>query len=362
MRRILIAAAMMGIAGGAYAADFMGPQTLQTSDFKAPSEGSVPVCVSSQVGKGIYGKDDRQDYYQASGTRRMLADSTVAFFKAGQVAADGKLALKNYGAELNLCESEAFRDQPMGAFCSGALVAPDLVMTAGHCIKSSYDCSGTKMVFGYSVKSAGRNPDRVAPSEVYSCKSIVTRDQQVRGPDYALIKLDRPVANHEPLPINRGAAVTEGARLFVIGHPVGLPVKVAGGASVRRVPSPGYFVANLDTYGGNSGSAVFNEATGLIEGILVRGGADFQLMESFFSRCNQSVKVGDSGGRGEDVTSVSVLSRFIPLPGQEARPVDPDVQSSTPVMGNCATPGPNTTIEQFGLYIDCLLSQLNAKP
>ncbi|OGR81021.1 MAG: hypothetical protein A2X32_08750 [Elusimicrobia bacterium GWC2_64_44] len=317
---------------------------------------------SAQGEKGIYGGDDRQDYYQASEARRKLADSTVAFFKAAQVAPDGRLALANYGEKLDLCKGEAFRDQPIGAFCSGTLVAPDLVMTAGHCIKSNYDCSEAKMVFGYAVKSAGANPDRVDPSDVYSCKSLVVRDQDDSGPDYALIRLDRPVTNREPLPINRAGKVTEGTRLFVIGHPVGLPVKVAGGASVRRVSFLDYFTANLDTYGGNSGSAVFNEATGLIEGILVRGGKDFELKKSLFSKCNISVKVADSEGRGEDVTSVSVLARHIPLPGQEALPVETPVQTPNPILGNCTDPGPGATIEQLMAYVDCLTSQLNSKP
>ena len=314
----------------------------------------------AQTDKGIYGNDDRQDYYQASEARRKLADSTVAFFKTGQVAADGKLTLANYGEKLDLCKGEAFRDQPMGAFCSGTLVAPDMVMTAGHCVKSSYDCSETKMVFGYSVKSAGKNPAGVNPSEVYSCKSIITRDQDNTGPDYALIKLDRPVANHEPLPISRGGKITVGTRLFVIGHPVGLPVKVAGGAAVRSVSFMDYFVANLDTYGGNSGSAVFNEATGLIEGILVRGGTDFQLKKSLFNKCNISVKVPDSEGRGEDVTSVSAVAKFIPGPGETGvQIVDTPVEPVTPNLGDCVNPGPDATIEQLLAYVNCLTSQLN---
>jgi len=322
------------------------------------------VCASAQADKGIYGNDDRQDYYQASEARRKLADSTVAFFKAGQVSADGRLTLANYGEKLNLCKSEAFREQPMGAFCSGTLVAPDLVMTAGHCVKTSYDCADTKMVFGYSVKSAGKYPDSVGSAEVYSCRNIVAREQNNTGSDYAIIRLDRPVANHEPLPINRGTGVTQGTRLFVIGHPVGLPVKVAGGASVRSVSFNDYFVANLDTYGGNSGSAVFNETTGLIEGILVRGGTDFELKKSLFSKCNQSVKVADSLGRGEDVTSISVVARYIPLPGQEAVSVDPAVQpiNVNSILANCVNPGPGATIDQLLAYADCLTSQLNSKP
>ncbi|MDA8131370.1 MAG: serine protease [Elusimicrobia bacterium] len=316
----------------------------------------------AQEDKGIYGADDRQDYFQVSEARRRLADSTVAFFKAGSVSADGKLALENFGEKAQLCKKEPFREQPIGAFCSGSLVAPDLVMTAGHCVKDSYDCANAKMVFGYAIKEQGKNPSGVDPSEVYSCKGIVAREQENGGADYAIIKLDRPVPNHEPLQVNREGGIKEGTRLFVIGHPVGLPVKVAGNAWVRSVYGySGYFQANLDTYGGNSGSAVFNEETGMIEGILVRGGTDFQVHSSLFGgKCRVSVKVGDSEGRGEDVTSVSKVLQYIPLPGQESptveTPVNPNVAT---MLGNCQDPGAGASIAQLMAYVDCLTAQLN---
>jgi len=319
--------------------------------------------VFAQEDKGIYGSDDRQDYFQVSEARRKLADSTVSFFKAADVAQDGRLTLENFGEKVQLCKNEPFREQTVGAFCSGSLVAPDLVMTAGHCVKTSLDCAGTKMVFGYAIKEKGKNPVGVAPSEVYSCKGIVTRDQDDSGADYAIIKLDRPVPNHEPLPVNRNGGLTEGTKLFVIGHPVGLPLKVAGGASVRNIFNyAGYFNANLDTYGGNSGSAVFNEATGLIEGILVRGGTDFEVKNPLFgAKCRSSVKVSDAGGRGEDVTSVSQVLKYIPLPGQESPAVEIPVNPNLPsILGNCKDPGPGASIADLMAYVDCLTAQLNA--
>ena len=70
---------------------------------------------------------------------------------------------------------------------------------------------------------------------------------------------------------------------------------------------PSYFVSNLDTYGGNSGSAVFNSATNEVVGILVRGDADF------FSQngCAVSNRCFASGCRGEDVTRVDLLSKMM---------------------------------------------------
>jgi hypothetical protein len=60
-----------------------------------------------------------------------------------------------------------------------------------------------------------------------------------------------------------------------MGLPSGLPLKLAGGASVSNNQPAAFVVANLDTYGDNSGSPVFNAATQEVEGILVRGENDF---------------------------------------------------------------------------------------
>lgn len=267
--------------------------------------------------KVIYGTDDRLDYYQAPPDMRKLADSVVSLWKAPKVlpADDGRsyrLAVKNYGSSMGLCPEEPFYEQPIGAFCSGTLVGKNLIMTAGHCITSEGDCANTRFVFGFNLKTAGEQPSSAPASDVYSCKKIVKQylggDPDALEPDYALVELDRPAEGRAPLPVNRGAGPAAGDALFVIGHPNGLPVKVAGGATVRDPSPAGYFVANLDTYGGNSGSAVFNAETGLIEGILVRGDTDFIDMAG----CQVSNVVPADEGRGEDVTKISELASVIP--------------------------------------------------
>ena len=83
-----------------------------------------------------------------------------------------------------------------------------------------------------------------------------------------------------------------------------MPSKIAGGSFIRSVED-GYFVANLDTYGGNSGSIVINDATGEAEGILVRGEQDYQRNSE--EGCYESVRCEDLGCRGEDVTLISTL-------------------------------------------------------
>ncbi|MFH1723263.1 MAG: serine protease [Elusimicrobiota bacterium] len=273
----------------------------------------------------IYGDDDRLDIYEVqAGRLRELADSTVGLFSASDVELDesgtrATLNTSSYGDSYSLCSDEPFRDQRTGAFCSGSLVGPDLIMTAGHCVRSQSSCEGTKFVFGFAIHEKGVLPESVPAGDVYGCVELMAREEQSSGPDWALIRIDRPVTDHALLKVNRSEVLAKGAPLFVIGHPAGLPTKVAGGASVRDFERNGYFIANLDTYGGNSGSAVFNAVTGNVEGILVRGEQDFVWADG----CRRSRVCSDDGCRGEDVTKVGALASRIPDIGPSSAFVKP---------------------------------------
>lgn len=262
----------------------------------------------------IYGDDDRLEVWQSpSGALKAMAASTVGLFKGYGVNIEGpvaQLSVESYGSSYGLCQDEPFRDQSSGAFCSGSLVAPDVIMTAGHCVTSQSACEGTKFVFGFAItQQGGQTPTQVPATEVYSCAKLLGREQVNTGADWALVQLDRPVTGHKPLKVNRSGPPAVGTPLVVIGHPAGLPTKIAGGAKVREHKS-GYFTANLDTYGGNSGSAVFNAQTGQVEGILVRGENDFVYDSA--NSCRRSNVCTADGCRGEDVTTASVLAGQIP--------------------------------------------------
>jgi V8-like Glu-specific endopeptidase len=126
----------------------------------------------------IYGSDGRLDVYQLTDDRlKKLASSTVALVKNSDLSssANGVTTIlgHNFGSDYNLCSSEKFKEQDTAAFCSGSLVGPDLILTAGHCIETVPDCSETSMVFGFAVQSAGVLPKQVKSTEVYKCKEIV---------------------------------------------------------------------------------------------------------------------------------------------------------------------------------------------
>ena len=259
----------------------------------------------------IYGDDDRKNLYEVTQSAvRKAADSTVALIRSEALTPNNPLQFllpnESFGKSHLLCTSENFYSEPAAAFCSGSMVGNNLILTAGHCIATAEDCASVRFVFGYALKKAGGYPLSTPSSEVYSCKKVLAYKQERAGADYALIELDRKVTGHVPLKLQRTSTVKVGDALTVIGHPSGLPTKIAAGGVVRKVKS-GHFVSNLDTYGGNSGSAVFNSRTLEVVGILVRGDTDF-VSEN---HCAVSKRCSATGCRGEDVTRIEPILSLI---------------------------------------------------
>lgn len=262
----------------------------------------------------IYGDDNRQDLFQVTDQMKYLSSkSTVALMnKANLEPLDSnntRIKSRSYSKTYQLCTEEPFFEQEVAAFCSGFLVGPQTVVTAGHCVRAE-TCESTRFVFGFAITTAGQSPHSVPNENVFSCASV-THSQQFKeeGPDFAVVTLDRTVTGYTPLSLRTQGEVQNSEPLFVIGHPAGLPTKVAGGAKVREINHEAYFVANLDTYGGNSGSAVFNENTGEVEGILVRGELDYVTKKG--SNCQISNVCKDDGCQGEHVTKIKYVLPYL---------------------------------------------------
>ncbi len=259
--------------------------------------------------KVIYGDDDRLDEYQVSDPDLLrVGDSTVALIDIGDLTDNGdgtySLASVTFGDTLDVCPSEPFRDQPNPAFCSGFLVGADIIATAGHCITDAGECADTAFVFGFTMRDANTPVLTIEASDVYFCRDIIARE--VADADWGLIRLDRQVTGHAPLVYRTTGKVSDEEPLVVIGHPVGLPRKYAGGANVRDNALDPYFTANLDTYGGNSGSAVFSASTLIVEGILVRGEDDFATLPPP-DDCLVSRRCPDDACGGEAVTRTTAF-------------------------------------------------------
>lgn len=273
--------------------------------------GAIAMAVQTKQ-KVIYGVDDRKDIFELTNQQdKDDVESVAALFRDADVTDNGDgtstLQTENFGTARNLCQSERFRDQPVGAFCSGFLVAPDIIATAGHCADAN-DVTTIRFVFGFRMLSKTQAQTVINNADIYSGASLVGRKLTTSGTDWALVRLDRAVANRRVLPIRRTGKIADKQKLHVIGHPVGLPAKFAGGATVRDNQPQAFFVANLDTYGGNSGSPVFNSDTHVVEGILVRGEADFVSS----GNCNVSLVCPNTGCRGEDSTRTAEFENLVP--------------------------------------------------
>lgn len=214
---------------------------------------------------------------------------------------------------LKVCSDQKFIDLPIVSACTAFLVGPDLIVTAGHCIKDKYDCKKQTWVLDYDSKGDFISPDGTIsfPLEnTYACADLVSWSENTKL-DYALVKLDRAVGDRSPLKIRREGKVNSNESLMVIGHPLGLPKMIADNIFIRD-NSPIYaFKTNADTFSGNSGSPVFGLISGLVEGILVRGDDDFTMDINL--GCSRVQQCQDKECRGESVQRSTFLPfKYIP--------------------------------------------------
>lgn len=273
--------------------------------------------------KVIYGTDDRNDMYEVTDPSiHISADSVVALVDASSIVDNGNgtstLNVQIFGTRYNLCQNEPFRNQPTIAFCTGFLVDPSIVATAAHCADSN-NLSSIRFVFGFEMIDTNTADTTIDNDEIYQGIRILGRQIGTQGTDWALVQLDRPVLKHPYVRIRRSGMIPNGAATYVIGHPCGLPKKYAGGAVVRDNSPARYFVANTDTYGGNSGSPVFNDATHVVEGILVRGETDFV----WDGNCRVSNVCPANGCRGEDCTRTAEFFSLVPRNQHDFIPFNP---------------------------------------
>jgi alpha-tubulin suppressor-like RCC1 family protein/S1-C subfamily serine protease len=231
--------------------------------------------VAQQQAPIIYGSDDRAQSIEASAERAALARASVAFVPEAALSYPDAEHVRLDGPTLEdalgVCPDEPFAQEPVISTCSGTLVAENLVLTAGHCV-SATGCGSTRVVFGYALNAGGEVPPLPA-DQVASCAEIVSRSNS-GGLDFALVRLDRTPPGVSPVPVRVGDRALElDQKLFVIGHPTGLPQKVADNAwvSATRADKLDFFSANLDAFPGNSGGGVFDEDSGELVGLVARG-------------------------------------------------------------------------------------------
>jgi V8-like Glu-specific endopeptidase len=203
---------------------------------------------------------------------------------------------------LNICAEEKFSDESMLSSCTGFLIAPDLLLTAGHCIKDKTDCFKNMWILDYDKSQSVFSKENI----VY-CKEIV--DSNLAS-DYSLIRLSKKISDRVPLKIRRTGKLNPEAEFIVIGHPLGFPKISTDQAFLRGNLLNKTFTINSDTYSGNSGSPVIDSKTSLVEGILIKGDKDFEM--DYVGLCLRSVHCDENSCKGETVLrSVAIPSSIL---------------------------------------------------
>lgn len=280
------------------------------SSFKLQNQTkSFESFVNKVVPKVIYGEDNRTEVANSPVKYQQWAGSTLVQISPDEWDASFNYTSKTYGEEFSLCSGERFEDQLSVGRCSGFLVAPDVVVTAGHCMQSQNDCDRFKWVLDFKD-----NAQKTSSDKIYGCQEIIKQALDSNSElDYAVIKLDRPVTGRKFFRTRTSGVVPVSTNLVLIGYPSGISAKVADGAQVRTNDDTHFFKTNTDSFGGNSGSAVINAATGVVEGILVRGDEDFDIVDGpDGNRCRKERVCDNAGCLGEEVTKMTSV-QGIPL-------------------------------------------------
>jgi V8-like Glu-specific endopeptidase len=291
---------------------------------EAPEAPEAPV--ESDQGLPVqYGQDTRTEPYQHSDSKlKEMAASVAIFVHRNQVNISGNsVTLDGYtlnemselgwlvsGSHAPMCTDELFSAQVAPGYCTGFLVTENILVTAGHCFVKT-PCAETNIVFGFQMESAD-SLATITKDNVFECAQVlaqVSPNQENQYLDYAIVKLDRPTGR-AGLSYTTADQLKAQDNVAVLGYPSGLPQKIASNAFVMsNDESNPYFVANLDTFGSNSGSPVINMASYQVEGILVRGTTDYVLSDDGSCvQVNRCPEGGDANCSGENATKMGMLA------------------------------------------------------
>jgi hypothetical protein len=269
----------------------------------------------------IYGRDERSFVSNNSNNNIAEISKSIALIVSKDIV-DKKLLFSNINGILlsdpdgvNLCLNEKYAGHHTVNACTGFMIGDNLLASAGHCFASVNDCDNKLIIFNTRVNTENKSGYKVSNRDIYECDEIV---KSVFDPDtfqdFSIIKLKKKVYGIKPLKLRNKGLISTNDQVFMIGHPMGLPLVATANSFINDISNPHYFKATLDSFEGNSGSPVINSKTLEVEGILVRGEEDFLQDEK--EQCYRNV-VYEQGSKampslkGEGVSRINDLLPFI---------------------------------------------------
>ncbi|MEO1258999.1 MAG: serine protease [Bacteroidota bacterium] len=202
------------------------------------------------------------------------------------------------GQRFNLCEGEAFASQPVVGEGTAFIVGENEMMTAAHVFSQGLERYA--VVFGFEmINRQGAFESLIRASNIFYPKEYRLLDTDF---DIASFTTDRPL-KRKVLPVATDKTFPGGTRIYMIGHPSGLPKKLAVNASITADEHPHYFYSTLDAFQGNSGSPVFDLLSHEVIGVLVSGEIDYH----WTGNCYTSIPCRIPYCKGEKVIRVGAV-------------------------------------------------------
>ncbi|MDB4960580.1 MAG: endopeptidase [Myxococcales bacterium] len=202
--------------------------------------------------------------------------------------------------KFNACPNVPYAWQETVGHCSAIAVANDMVLTARHCLTLTAQGKIPRdtyyAIFGYRLARGELPTNQVAAGEWHQLTAVVAKSNTLS--DWILVRVAPAIQSS-----HLGALVVDSepvsSNVYALGHPLGLPLKVAGGV-VRRVQK-GSIWTNLDSYPGNSGGPVFLKSSHRFVGMVSAG------LPGLVPRgpCNDDVEGPEDAGPGTRVLPVA---------------------------------------------------------
>jgi hypothetical protein len=244
--------------------------------------GCSDVTPATRSERLIYGADDRIEPYEASDdVFRLVKQSSVALIpKTNLLSVNGTIEIVAETAtdNHNLCPGERHGRQPSAAFCSGVLLDSNLVLVAGHCVRT-LALKDFAVVFGYYYQES--DVVSLTTADVAEPIEIVAEALDPAGTkprlDFAWLRLAAcaPPPREPARVYQTDPRLRARTQVVFASTGLGVPIKVDSGGIVRdpRADTLDYFVASTDSSHGSSGGGAFSRELILL-GILSRGGED----------------------------------------------------------------------------------------